>query len=95
MQIEVCRDCVPDNLDFLRRVPFAYEKIVNLTTAADGKATCFKRNSPGIGKADVVENSGGKLALRFCFVNWRTTADDVDEIVELLETIGAEAATAN
>src|SRR5712675_1547068 len=61
MQIEVCRDCVPDNLGFLRRVPFAYEKVVNLTTAADGKATGRKRNSPGIGKADVVENGGGEV----------------------------------
>src|SRR5271167_7812 len=61
MQIEVCRDCVPDNLGFLRRVPFAYEKVVNLTTAADRKATGRKRNSPGIGKADVVENGGGEV----------------------------------
>jgi aromatic-L-amino-acid decarboxylase len=26
----------------------------------------------------------GRLALRFCFVNWRTTAADVEEVVELL-----------
>jgi glutamate/tyrosine decarboxylase-like PLP-dependent enzyme len=27
---------------------------------------------------------GGRVALRFCFVNWRTTAADVEEIVRLL-----------
>jgi glutamate/tyrosine decarboxylase-like PLP-dependent enzyme len=30
----------------------------------------------------------GRVALRFCFVNWRTTAGDVDEIVRLLAAIG-------
>jgi aromatic-L-amino-acid/L-tryptophan decarboxylase len=34
----------------------------------------------------------GRVALRFCFVNWRTTADDVDEIVGLLAKIAATAA---
>jgi glutamate/tyrosine decarboxylase-like PLP-dependent enzyme len=28
----------------------------------------------------------GKVVLRFCFVNWRTTAADVEEIVRLLES---------
>lgn len=28
----------------------------------------------------------GRVALRMCFVNWRTTAADVDEVVELLST---------
>lgn len=32
----------------------------------------------------------GKIALRFCFVNWRTTADDVDEALELLKRLGKE-----
>jgi glutamate/tyrosine decarboxylase-like PLP-dependent enzyme len=27
---------------------------------------------------------GGRIALRMCFINWRTTADDVDEVVRLL-----------
>jgi glutamate/tyrosine decarboxylase-like PLP-dependent enzyme len=31
---------------------------------------------------------GGRVALRFCFVNWRTTAADVEEIVRLLATLG-------
>jgi glutamate/tyrosine decarboxylase-like PLP-dependent enzyme len=31
---------------------------------------------------------GGRVAIRFCFVNWRTTADDVDEVVALLRTLG-------
>jgi glutamate/tyrosine decarboxylase-like PLP-dependent enzyme len=30
----------------------------------------------------------GRVALRFCFVNWRTTAGDVEEIVRLLAAIG-------
>jgi glutamate/tyrosine decarboxylase-like PLP-dependent enzyme len=31
----------------------------------------------------------GRVALRFCFVNWRTTAADVEEVVNLLEECGA------
>lgn len=31
----------------------------------------------------------GRTTLRFCFVNWRTTAEDVEEIVNALATIGA------
>jgi glutamate/tyrosine decarboxylase-like PLP-dependent enzyme len=30
----------------------------------------------------------GRVALRFCFVNWRTTAADVEEVVQLLSTLG-------
>jgi aromatic-L-amino-acid/L-tryptophan decarboxylase len=30
----------------------------------------------------------GRVALRFCFVNWRTTSGDVEEIVRLLASIG-------
>jgi len=30
----------------------------------------------------------GRVALRFCFVNWRTTAADVEEVVRLLLEIG-------
>ncbi len=30
----------------------------------------------------------GRVALRFCFVNWRTTAGDVEEIVGLLTELG-------
>ncbi len=30
----------------------------------------------------------GLVALRFCFINWRTTAADVDEVVRLLHDIG-------
>src|SRR5271168_1834146 len=61
MQIDVCTDRLPNNLGLFWRVPFAYQEVVNLMTAADGKATCFKRNSSGIGKADVVQDSGGKV----------------------------------
>jgi glutamate/tyrosine decarboxylase-like PLP-dependent enzyme len=32
----------------------------------------------------------GRVALRFCFVNWRTTAGDVEQIVKLLTDIGEE-----
>lgn len=35
----------------------------------------------------------GAFAIRMCFVNWRTTAADVDEIVELLVKFGTEIAT--
>jgi aromatic-L-amino-acid decarboxylase len=31
----------------------------------------------------------GRVALRMCFVNWRTTAADVDEVVQLLGTLAA------
>jgi glutamate/tyrosine decarboxylase-like PLP-dependent enzyme len=31
---------------------------------------------------------GGRVALRFCFVNWRTTATDVEEVVRLLTELG-------
>jgi glutamate/tyrosine decarboxylase-like PLP-dependent enzyme len=31
---------------------------------------------------------GGALALRACFVNWRTTAGDVEELVQMLATTG-------
>lgn len=34
----------------------------------------------------------GRVALRFCFVNWRTTATDVDEVVELLAALGGRVA---
>jgi len=30
----------------------------------------------------------GRVALRFCFVNWRTTTADVEEIIGLLRTLG-------
>jgi glutamate/tyrosine decarboxylase-like PLP-dependent enzyme len=30
----------------------------------------------------------GRVALRFCFVNWRTTAADVEEVVGLLASLG-------
>jgi glutamate/tyrosine decarboxylase-like PLP-dependent enzyme len=36
---------------------------------------------------------GGRVALRFCFVNWRTTAADVEEVVGLLATLGLSVAT--
>jgi len=32
----------------------------------------------------------GRVALRFCFVNWRTTAGDVEEVLQLLVRIGRE-----
>ena len=31
----------------------------------------------------------GKTTLRLCFVSWRTTAADVEEVVRLLSEIGA------
>lgn len=34
---------------------------------------------------------GGRTTLRLCFVNWRTTAEDVERVVALLERIGAAA----
>jgi glutamate/tyrosine decarboxylase-like PLP-dependent enzyme len=36
----------------------------------------------------------GRVALRFCFVNWRTTAADVEEVVRLLVEIGDRLAAA-
>jgi glutamate/tyrosine decarboxylase-like PLP-dependent enzyme len=37
----------------------------------------------------------GRVAIRMCFVNWRTTTADVVEIVALLKTFGAELADRN
>ena len=34
----------------------------------------------------------GRVAIRFCFVNWRTTTADVEEIVELLCDLGKKLA---
>lgn len=36
---------------------------------------------------------GGVFAIRMCFVNWRTTAADVDEIIDLLLRLAAEIAS--
>jgi glutamate/tyrosine decarboxylase-like PLP-dependent enzyme len=30
----------------------------------------------------------GRVAVRMCLINWRTSADDVDRIVELLSRLG-------
>jgi glutamate/tyrosine decarboxylase-like PLP-dependent enzyme len=30
----------------------------------------------------------GRVAVRLCFVNWRTTAVDVEEVVRLVEEVG-------
>jgi glutamate/tyrosine decarboxylase-like PLP-dependent enzyme len=35
----------------------------------------------------------GRVALRFCFVNWRTTSSDVEQIVHLLKEIGSRLET--
>jgi glutamate/tyrosine decarboxylase-like PLP-dependent enzyme len=35
---------------------------------------------------------GGRFAIRMCFVNWRTTAADVDEVIDLLLQLGPEVA---
>src|SRR5262249_4789206 len=34
----------------------------------------------------------GRVAVRMCFINWRTTSGDVDEIVRLLREIGGRLA---
>jgi glutamate/tyrosine decarboxylase-like PLP-dependent enzyme len=34
-------------------------------------------------------NLRGRVALRLCFVNWRTTTADVEEVVRLAQTLGA------
>jgi glutamate/tyrosine decarboxylase-like PLP-dependent enzyme len=33
----------------------------------------------------------GRVYLRFCFVNWRTTTADVEEAVKLLSTLASRA----
>jgi glutamate/tyrosine decarboxylase-like PLP-dependent enzyme len=35
-----------------------------------------------------------RTALRFCFVNWRTTAEDIERVVSLLAELGAKRITA-
>ena len=35
----------------------------------------------------------GRTAIRFCFVNWRTTAADVEEVVRLLGELGTGLAS--
>jgi glutamate/tyrosine decarboxylase-like PLP-dependent enzyme len=37
---------------------------------------------------------GGRVALRLCFVNWRTTAGDVEEVLRLVEEVGTDLAGA-
>jgi len=37
----------------------------------------------------------GRVALRFCFVNWRTTAADVEEIIRLLKEIATRLDTSS
>jgi aromatic-L-amino-acid decarboxylase len=37
----------------------------------------------------------GRVALRFCFVNWRTTAADVEEAVTLLADLGKRVSEAS
>jgi aromatic-L-amino-acid/L-tryptophan decarboxylase len=37
----------------------------------------------------------GRVALRFCFVNWRTRAADVEEVVALLSRLGAQLAASD
>jgi aromatic-L-amino-acid decarboxylase len=32
----------------------------------------------------------GRVAVRLCFVNWRTTAADVEEVVRLVEKVGEQ-----
>src|SRR5262249_7265947 len=32
---------------------------------------------------------GGRVAMRFCFINWRTRGADVEEVVALLAELGA------
>jgi hypothetical protein len=32
------------------------------------------------------------VAVRLCFVNWRTTAEDVEEVVRLVEEVGEQVA---
>jgi glutamate/tyrosine decarboxylase-like PLP-dependent enzyme len=32
----------------------------------------------------------GRVAIRLCFVNWRTTSADVEEVIRLLERIGEQ-----
>src|SRR5207237_7103386 len=34
----------------------------------------------------------GRVALRLCFVNWRTTSADVEKVIELMEEIGERLA---
>jgi glutamate/tyrosine decarboxylase-like PLP-dependent enzyme len=56
---------------------------VNLALAADLRAT---------GRAFLSSTRlRGRVALRFCFVNYRTTAADVEEVVGLLTRLGTEA----
>jgi glutamate/tyrosine decarboxylase-like PLP-dependent enzyme len=37
----------------------------------------------------------GRVGLRLCFVNWRTTSGDVEEVVRLVMDVGAKVAAAN
>jgi glutamate/tyrosine decarboxylase-like PLP-dependent enzyme len=36
----------------------------------------------------------GRVAIRFCFINWRTCAEDVDQVVGLLSDLGKELVAA-
>jgi glutamate/tyrosine decarboxylase-like PLP-dependent enzyme len=71
---------------------------------AGWRATCeedrVKLDRLNLGIIDEVRSSGraflsstrlgGRVALRLCFVNWRTTATDVEEVVRLLGEVGEQ-----
>jgi glutamate/tyrosine decarboxylase-like PLP-dependent enzyme len=69
---------------------------------ADGPADGARLDRLNLALVEEVRASGravlsstrlhGRVALRFCFVNWRTTAADVEEVVELLGSLGGQVA---
>src|SRR5882762_4401410 len=61
MQVEVCRNRVPNYLRRCGRVIFALEKVASLATAAYGEATLLQGSAPQLGQADIVQDRGSKI----------------------------------
>jgi aromatic-L-amino-acid decarboxylase len=77
----------------IRFVPPAATKPEDATVDALNLAICERARLTGRVFLSTTR-LGGRVALRLCFVNWRTTAADVEEVVGLLAELGNSASSA-
>jgi len=69
-------------------VAFRYTGGVTDGEALDRLNLAIWRNYMPAAGVPVLDALNGRVALRLCFVNWRTTAADVDEVLGLIERFG-------